>query len=138
MLVQAWVQLEMKDPLLEELALREKLVFAATKGRLLKLSHLMVCVCVCVCVWCVCLSFQIGKTTVKFQTGDRQPFSKSSFALALGLRSGLLCSWLSFGSVILLYVLLHLCSVMTFYSLSFSLPPTFRPNPQPHSRTEGP
>ena len=55
MLVQAWVQLAMKDPLLEELALREKLVFAATKVRLLKLSHLMVCVCVCVCVCLVCL-----------------------------------------------------------------------------------
>ena len=54
MLVQAWVQLEMKDPLLEELALREKLVFAVTKGRLLKMNHLMVVMCVCVCV-CVCV-----------------------------------------------------------------------------------
>ena len=44
MLVQAWV-------LLEELALREKLVFAATKGRLLKMSHLMVVVCVYVCMF---------------------------------------------------------------------------------------
>ena len=74
MLVQAWVQLEMKDPLLEELALREKLFFAITKGRLLKMSHLMVVVCVCMCVWCVGLSFQIGKTRVKFQTGDRHLF----------------------------------------------------------------
>lgn len=38
--------MEVKGPLLEELALREKLVFAATKGRLLKMSHLVVCVCV--------------------------------------------------------------------------------------------
>lgn len=76
----------MKDPVLEELALEEKL--AATKGRVLKMSYLTVrvCACVCVCARTRALpSFQTGKMRVKLETGTGNLLTKAALPPAPGL-----------------------------------------------------